>query len=61
MQLFNLAEDVGETNNLQAKYPERVKAMTDILKGYVANGRSIEGPAQSNATEVNIYALPIKR
>ncbi|MDF7806313.1 arylsulfatase [Pontiellaceae bacterium B12219] len=61
VQLFNLAEDLGETNNLQAEYPERVTAMTEVLKRYVENGRSTEGPAQNNATEVNIYALPIKR
>lgn len=61
VQLFNLAEDIGETNNLQAEYPERVIAMTKVLKHYVETGRSTDGPVQSNATEVNIYALPIKR
>jgi arylsulfatase A-like enzyme len=60
VQLFNLAEDIGETNNLQAKYPERVEALTELLKRYVVNGRSTEGPAQSNATDVNIHALPRK-
>jgi arylsulfatase A-like enzyme len=60
VQLFNLAEDVGETRNLEADYPERVKAMTELLKKYVENGRSTEGAGQPNATEVNIYALPRK-
>ncbi len=61
VQLFNLAEDIGEKNNLQEKHPERVKALTELLKSYVAKGRSTPGTDQKNATEVNIYALPIKR
>ena len=61
VQLFNLAEDLGETKNLQAEHPERVAAMTQVLKRFVDKGRSTAGPIQSNATEVNMYALPIKR
>jgi arylsulfatase A-like enzyme len=31
-ELYNLSEDVGETNNLVEKYPERVAAMKKLLK-----------------------------
>jgi hypothetical protein len=30
-QLYDLSNDIGEKNNLAAKYPDRVKAMTDRL------------------------------
>ena len=40
-QLYNLAEDVGETRNLFAEQPERVKTMRELLeKLYVAGGGS---------------------
>ena len=31
-QLYNLAEDLGESNDLAAKYPDRVRAMTAALE-----------------------------
>lgn len=31
IQLYNLAEDIAEENNLQAQYPEKVKEMTAII------------------------------
>ncbi len=61
VQLFNLADDLAEAKNLQAEQPERVKALTELLKSYVDQGRSTPGPVQKNATEVSIYALPNKR
>lgn len=60
VQLFNLADDIGERYNLQAKHPDRVKSLTETLKRYVENGRSTPGPVQSNATKVNLYAAPVK-
>ncbi|WP_338092196.1 hypothetical protein [Solitalea lacus] len=30
-QLYNLKEDLGEKNNLAAKYPEKVKELADLL------------------------------
>jgi len=39
-QLFNLADDPGETTNLYAKRPDKVKALTAILERYRSAGRS---------------------
>lgn len=40
IQLYNLAEDIGETNNLQDKYPDVVKKLTALLEKYKTEGRS---------------------
>jgi arylsulfatase A len=39
-QLYNLAKDPGEKTNIYAKYPEKVKALTAIVKKYESAGRS---------------------
>jgi len=39
-QLYNLDHDLGETNNLAAQHPERVKAMTARLRSIRTAGRS---------------------
>jgi arylsulfatase A-like enzyme len=39
-QLYNLDDDPGETTNIYAKYPEKVKALTAIVKKYESEGRS---------------------
>ena len=55
IQLYNLKEDIGETNNVQAKHPQVVKKLTSLLQSYVDQGRSTQGPTQANQGEVNIY------
>ena len=35
VQLYNVKDDIGETNNLQAKNPEKVEELTKLLKSYV--------------------------
>jgi hypothetical protein len=37
---YNLANDLGETTDLAAQHPERVKDMTDLPQRIRANGRS---------------------
>ena len=59
VQLFNLADDLGEKTNLQAKHPERVEALTALLRSYVDNGRSTAGPQMENAWAVDIGPNPI--
>ncbi len=54
LQLYNLADDPGETNNVQAAHPEIVARLTKLLADYVANGRSTPGPAQKNDTDIKI-------
>lgn len=39
-QLFNLAEDLGEANNIAAKHPEIVAEMAALLEGIKEKGRS---------------------
>jgi arylsulfatase A len=52
IQLFNLADDSGETNNLQAEHPDRVSKMKAILSGIINNGRSTPGPKLKNDAEI---------
>ncbi|NLU90463.1 sulfatase family protein [Chitinophaga sp. Ak27] len=47
-QLYNLKNDIGEQNNLQAEHPEIVKEYRKLLSGYIKNGRSTPGKPQSN-------------
>jgi hypothetical protein len=39
-ELYNLAEDIGETNNLAKEYPEKVKELTALLQRVRSQGRS---------------------
>ena len=47
-QLYNLDKDVGETTNLIEIYPEVVEELSGLLKQYIENGRSTNGPRQAN-------------
>ena len=40
VQLYNLKIDVGETTNVQDKYPEIVKQLTELFDKYKSEGRS---------------------
>lgn len=51
-QLYNLADDIAEKNNLQAEKPAIVAQMTTELENIVKNGRSTPGAVQKNAVEV---------
>lgn len=55
VQLFQLGEDVGETNNRQATEAETVKRLTKRLEDQVAAGRTTPGAPQKNAVEVDIW------
>jgi len=48
IQLYDLENDIKETNNVQDKYPEKVKELTDLLQSYVDAGRSTPGAKQQN-------------
>ena len=54
VQLYNLAKDPGETNNLQTVHPEKVASLTKLMKKYVTDGRSTPGEAQPNDVAVKI-------
>lgn len=55
VQLYNLADDPGETQNLAAQEPGRVKQMKELLEKLIAEGRSTPGPIQENDVEVIRY------
>jgi arylsulfatase A-like enzyme len=55
VQLYNLADDLGETNNLAAEQPARVAAMRTLLENLITAGRSTPGPPQQNDVQVRRY------
>jgi arylsulfatase A-like enzyme len=56
IQFYDLSEDLGESRNLAAKQPERVKRMQALLEKLIVQGRSSPGPRQKNDVEVRRYA-----
>lgn len=48
IQLYNLKDDPGETNNLQALNAEKVEELESLLVKYIVEGRSTPGLAQKN-------------
>jgi len=48
VQLFNLAEDPGETKNLIKEKPEIGKQLAKLLNTAIRKGRTTPGPKQSN-------------
>ncbi len=52
IQLYNLADDPGEENNLQAEHPERVEKMKKMLRKIVDAGRSTPGSELENDAEI---------
>jgi arylsulfatase A-like enzyme len=56
VQLFNLADDIGEQHNVQVAHPDIVQRLTKLLEKYVADGRSTPGAAQQNAVAVDIHS-----
>jgi len=51
-ELYNLADDPGETNDLAGQYPDRVEEMFRLYEKLVSDGRSIPGQTQKNDVEV---------
>jgi arylsulfatase A-like enzyme len=48
VQLYDLAADVGERDNVQDRHPDVVDRLTRLLERYVADGRSTPGRPQKN-------------
>ncbi len=48
IQLYNLTNDPGETNNLQSSKPEVVNELKTLLINQIKNGRTTPGAPQSN-------------
>lgn len=56
VQLYNLAEDPGETTNLAKLEPGRVAELTEALHRAVIRGRTTPGAVQPNAAAVPLDA-----
>ena len=52
VQLYNLATDLSETNNLAAREPQRVTQMQKLLTRIIRQGRSTPGVNQENDVKV---------
>ncbi len=50
-ELYDLRDDVSETNNVIDEYPDVVEELKAALAEYVKSGRSTEGEAQDNAAD----------
>jgi arylsulfatase A-like enzyme len=57
-QLYDLAADLGETNNLAASMPEKVADMKALLEKLITDGRSTPGEPQKNDVEVVRFPKP---
>lgn len=55
VQLYDLAEDLGETRNLAAEQPGRVAEMRALMEKLIADGRSTPGTPQKNDVEVRRF------
>lgn len=54
VQLYDLAADPSEAQNVAAQHPDRIKRMRALLEKQVAEGRSTPGAPQSNDVPVRI-------
>ena len=55
IQLYDLADDLGESRNLAAKNPKQVGVMKALLEKLIVQGRSTLGPKQKNDVKVVRY------
>mgnify|MGYP001407572896 CR=1 FL=1 len=55
IQLYDLADDLGESRNLAAKNPKQVERMKALLEKLIVQGRSTPGPKQKNDVKVVRY------
>lgn len=54
-QLYNMAADISESENLANEHPEKVDTLLTLLKEIIADGRSTPGKAQPNDTEIILF------
>ena len=54
MQLFHLGDDPGESTNLAAENPAKVKELLAVLNSEIERGRSTPGEALANDRDVKL-------
>ena len=66
-RLYNLKDDIGESNNLAADHPDRVTKMDQLIKDYIAEAEVVEpvanpsfDPAKFDATQIGVQAGGLK-
>jgi arylsulfatase A len=58
VQLYDLSNDIAETNNVESMHPEVVERLTRLFEKYIAEGRSTPGPRQTNSVSVKLWKQP---
>lgn len=61
VQLYNLTDDIAESNNLESSFPEKVKELTSLAQSYIDRGRSTPGTDQQNEGETHLFYQKHKR
>jgi arylsulfatase A-like enzyme len=51
IQLYNLAEDPSEQRNVERDHPDLIERMTNLMKRYIADGRSVPRRFGAKPTE----------
>jgi len=51
-QLYNLAEDIGESKNIASEFPKKILKMLKVREAIILKGRSTRGTVQKNDVEV---------
>ena len=59
--MYNLDDDIAESNNLSEKRPEIVNRMTTQLSDVIARGASRPGLKSANDTDVRFDTIQMKR
>ncbi|MDF7809081.1 arylsulfatase [Pontiellaceae bacterium B12219] len=54
-QLYNVKEDIAESNNLANEYPEKVDVLVALLKKQIADGRTTPGELQQNDAKIDMW------
>ena len=53
-ELYDLANDLGETKDLAAAEPAVVVRLTALMQRYIDTGRSTPGSPQENAAKISL-------
>jgi arylsulfatase A len=59
-QLYDLANDISERQNVAAYHPDKVKHLTSLLERLIAEGRSTPGSVQTNSSAITIRKTPAR-
>ena len=55
VQLYDMAQDLGERQNRQAADQDQIARLTKLMDKYLADGRSTPGPPQKNDANIKLW------